>query len=459
MKVIVCGAGRVGYGIAQELARERNAVTVIDTSPALIDRVTTDLDVRGVVGHGAHPDVLERAGARDAEMIIAVTFSDEVNMIACQVAHSLFDVHTKIARVRAQNYLDAAWSDLFGRTSLPIDVKISPELEVANAILRRLETPGAFDSIDFDEGRIRVLGLTLLKKSSVLSTPLSQIRELFQHLTFSVVGIRRDGDVFAASDADQLYAGNSAYVVVAPEHQERVMGLFRGEEETGRNRRVLIVGAGNIGVYVARQLERRPGLRVRLVEADKAKAERAAIALKRTVVLHGDGLDPSLLAEAGADEAEVVVSLSNDDKVNILSAALAKQAGARRAICLINQRAYKALKDALGVDVFVDPRTTTVSTILQHVRKGRITGLQYIDDGAAQIVEGEALSTSPLVGKTIGKAGLPDGVAIGAVLRGDTVIAAHPDLEVKTHDRLVLLATRDQVGEVERMFRVALEYY
>lgn len=457
MKVIVCGAGRVGYGIAEELASEQNAVTVIDVSSELIDQITTNLDVRGVVGHGAHPDVLDQAGASDAEMIIAVTFSDEVNMVACQIAHSLFDVPMRIARVRAQNYLQPAWSDLFNRQNMPIDVVISPEIEVGRAVLRRLETPGAFDSLVFGEGLVRFLGVRVEEECPVVATPLNQIRELFPQLKAAVVGIRRDKRVFAPHPNDQLLAGDDAYLVVQADHESRALDIFG--REVDRARRVVIVGGGNIGVFVAEALESARGLRVRVVEADKAQAELAAAQLKRTVVLHGDGLDPALLREAGAADAEVVVSLTNDDKVNVLAAALAKAEGAKRAVCLVNDRAYHALKEPLGIDVFVDPRATTVSTILQHVRKGRITGLQFLEDGEAEVLEGVALETSPLVGKPLRKANIEDGIYIGAVVRKGVVHIADDEFVVEIGDRLVIFAERDQVAHVERMFRVALEYF
>lgn len=457
MKVIVCGAGRVGYGIAKALSHERNAVTVIDVSPTLIEHVTTNLDVRGVIGHGGHPDVLDRAGARDADMFVAVTFSDEVNMVACQVAHSIFSVPTKIARVRSQSYLAPAWSDLFSSRNLPIDVIISPEVEVGRAILRRLETPGAFYTAPFAEGRVRVLGVRVEKDCPVLSTRLSQIGELFPDLNAAVVGIRREARLFAARPTDQLLVGDEAYIVADAAHVGRALAIF-GREET-RARRVVIIGGGNVGVFVAQALEQASGLRVRIIEADKAQAERAADQLKRTVVLNGDGLDPALLREAGAGDAEMVISLTNDDKVNVLSASLAKSEGARRAICLINDRTYQALKAPLGVDVFVDPRATTVSTILQHVRKGRITGLQSIGDGEAEILEGVALDTSPLVGRPISKSGLDESVALGAIVRGDKVHVACADMAVAAGDRLVMFAERGQVGQVERVFRVALEYF
>ncbi|MCG8443045.1 MAG: Trk system potassium transporter TrkA, partial [Caulobacterales bacterium] len=279
----------------------------------------------------------------------------------------------------------------------------------------------------------------------------------FPHLKATVVGVRREARLFVPRDNDQMIVGDDVYIAVDAAHAERVLDIFGRQED--RARRVVIVGGGNVGVFLAQELEGSRGLRVRVIEAHKAHAERAAEQLKRTVVLHGDGLDPAILREAGAGDAEVVACLTNDDEVNVLAAALAKSEGTRRAVCLVNDRRYQSLKAALGIDVYVDPRATTVSTILQHVRKGRITGLQSIEDGEAEIVEGVTLDTSPLVGKPLKKADLGDGIAIGAVVRGDMVHRGEEDFVVQTGDRLVLFAERAHVGRVEKMFRVALEYF
>jgi trk system potassium uptake protein TrkA len=459
MKAIVIGAGRVGHGIASELALEGESVTVIDRSPELIAQITAELDVRGVVGNGAHPEVLQRANAKEAELLIAVTYSDEVNMVACQVAHSLFDTPTKIARIRAQGYLDPAWSDLFSQKNMPIDVVISPEAEVGRAVLRRLETPGAFDTMSFADGRVRVIGLSLEKTSAALSTPIDQLRGLFPNLAANVLGVRRGERLFAPRPSDQLEAGDDVYIAVASEQVRNMLDLYKRIEE--RPRKVVIIGAGNIAVHIAQELEKSPqaGARVRIVEADKARAERAADALRRTVVLHGDGLDRAVLREAGVDEAELTLCLTNDDKVNVLAGALAKDEGSARVFALVNNRNFLSLKDSFGVDAFIDPRTTTVSSILRHVRKGRITGLQSIGDGEGEILEGVALDTSPLIGKPLRKAIPVDGVSIGAVVRGGQVIIPDPAFEVETGDRLLAFAEREHVGEVERMFRVAFEYF
>ncbi|AZU04032.1 potassium transporter peripheral membrane component [Glycocaulis alkaliphilus] len=457
MKAVVCGAGRVGYGIARELAAEGNSVTVVDWSQTLIDRVTTDLDVRGIVGHGSHPDTLERAGIADADLLVAVTYSDETNMVACQVAHSIFDTPLKIARVRAQSYLAKSWRDLFARGALPIDVTISPELEVSRAILQRLETPGASATAPFANNRLQVLGLRVDEGSPIAGTNREHLRELFPDLGMDVVGVRRDDTVFIPEERDPLSVGDDAYVAVAGPHVPRVLDVFGHQVQ--RARRVVIIGAGNIGVYVARALERMAGVRVRVIEADKAQAEKAADSLSRTVVLHGDGLDRRLLREAGVEDAELAICLTNDDKVNLLSAVMAKREGAQRTLCLVNEPGLKDVRTELGIDIMIDPRGVTVSTILQHIRRGRITGLQTLADGQAEALEGVALATSPLVGKSLRDLDLPEDVSVCALVRGEKVYFRRDNVTIETNDRLVVFALKAAVPKVEQLFRVSLEYF
>ena len=456
MKVIVCGAGRVGYGIASQLSGENNDVTVIDLSAQLIQQISTDLDVRGVVGHGSHPDVLVRAGIENADMIVAATHLDEVNMVACQVAHSLFNVSIKIARVRAQAYLERAWQDLFTDKNLPIDVVISPEIEVARTILQRITTPGAFMTVPFAGGRIKLLGVRLLPDCPVANTALEQLTELFPDLHAMIVGVKREGRLFVPKGTDQVLAGDEVYVVAQEGQVARTLDILGRKEARGR--KVLMIGAGHIGVHVARELEKLPGIRVRAIEQDSEQAERAALALNRTVVLHGDGLARNMLNEAGVEEADIALALTNDDRVNVLAAGLAKEAGVRRALCLVNDRTLDLLKEPLDIDVFIDPRETTISTILQHVRRGRIIAVQSVEDGEAEVIEAVALSTSALVGRPLRDVDIPDGVKVAAVRRGDQLLFPHGDFVIKAGDHVVLFAEREAVPSVEKMFRVSRDY-
>lgn len=457
MRVIVCGAGRVGFGIARRLAREGNDVTVIDQSKELVRKVAEQLDVRGIVGNGAYPDVLAEAGAREADMIIAVTFSDEVNMIAAQIAHTLFNVPSKIARIRAGGYLDPRYSDLFTRNHMPIDVIISPEREVSEAIMQRMSTPGAFETKSFVDGRVWALGVRLRESCPIINTPLRQVAELFPDLKITIVAIQRDGRLWRAHADDQMAPGDEIYFIGDRDDVNRALEIM-GEAER-QARRVVIIGGGNIGLYVARGLEKLGSMKIRLIEHDRKRAEAIAEELQRTVVLQGDGLDRGVLREAGVADAETVVSVTDNDQVNILSSVVAKREGARRAMALINDQDYGPISEAVGIDRFIDPRATTISTILQHIRRGRIKGVYSLSDGKAELIDAVALETSPLVNKPLKEAGLPEGVMIGGVFRDGKVTMPNSETVILPGDRIVLLALKDFVKDVEQMFRVSLEYF
>ena len=457
MRVIVCGAGRVGVGIARRLSRENNEVTVVDQSKDLIRSVAERLDVRGVVGNGAYPETLEAAGAREADMVIAVTFSDEVNMVSCQIAHSLFNVPTKIARVRAQGYLDPRYSDIFSRKHLPIDVVISPEREVSEAIIQRMSTPGAFEIKSFVDGRVWAVGVKLRDDCPIVNTPLRQVAELFPDLKITIVAIKRGDSIWRAHSGDMLEPGDRVFFVADRNDVTRALEIMG--EAARQARRVIIVGGGNVGLFVAKGLEKLGSMKIRLIERDRQRAEFIAEELERTIVLQGDGLDRSILREAGVADAETVVSVTDNDQVNILTSVVAKREGSRRSMALINDQDFGPISEAVGVDRFVDPRAITVSTILQHIRRGRIKGVYSLSDGAAELVDAIALETSPLVNKPLRDASLPEGVMIGAVYRDGSVQMPTGDTVINAGDRVVLMSMRENVKDVEQMFRVSIEYF
>jgi trk system potassium uptake protein TrkA len=458
MKIIVCGAGQVGSSIARQLSMENNDVTVVDQSSELISQITDTLDVQGVVGYASRPDVLESAGAEDADMIIAVTYADEVNMVACQVAHSLFDVPKKIARVRHQSYLMPIWANLFSRDNMPIDVIISPEIEIAHAVTGRLQVPGAFEMIPMCDDRVRLLGVRCNDDCPLVHTPLRQLTQLFPDLNIVIVGLMRENVPIVPTGDDQMLPGDEAYFVVDTEHLPRAMAAF-GHEET-EARRLLIFGAGNIGLFLAQQLEREfPWVRAKLIESDLDRAEAVAGQLEKTVVLHGDVLDPEILEEANAGAAETVVAVTNDDETNILASLLAKRRGAKRAITLINKTSYEPLLAPLGIDVVVSPRNITVSTVLQQVRRGRIHSVHTLREGFGELIEAEALETSALVNTALKDVNLPAGVLLGAIVRDTEIITPRGNTVVQVGDRVVLFAAADQVRNVEKMFSVELEFF
>ena len=458
MKVIICGAGQVGWQIANHLAGERNEVTIVDFNPELVRRATDTLDVRGIAGFASYPDVLEKAGAKDADMIIAATQSDEINMVTCQVAHSVFGVPRKIARLRAQSYLDAIYSDLYRRDHLPIDVVISPEREVAEAALQRLAAPATFDTESFMKGRVQLLGLALDDDCPVLNTPLRQLNELFSTLRAIVVGVRREGRLFAPEPEDQLFLGDQIYVFSHSEDMNRTLDIFG--KTTHKQERIVIIGGGHVGLGVARALETRTEkLRVKVIEKNRAIAENAADHLQRTIVLNGDGLDMDILLEAGIDRADAILAVTDDDKTNLLVAVRAKAAGCQMAIALVNDPSLVSLMGPLNIDAYINPRATTVSSILRHIRHGRVRAIYSIGNTEAEVIEAQVLSTSPLAGQIIRDISFPEGVLVGAVLKGDKVLKPHGDLRMEDGDVILLFALTKDVAEVERLLQVSVDFF
>jgi trk system potassium uptake protein len=460
MKIIICGAGQVGGQIARHLSREDdlNQVTVVDSNAALIRRISDSYDVAGVTGFASHPDVLEQAGARDADMVIAATQSDEVNMVVCQVSHSIFSVPRKIARLRSPSYLNAIYSDLYRSEHLPIDVVISPEYAVADAVMQRLTAPAAFDIEGFLEGKAQLVGISLDARCAVLNTPLRQLSELFSTLRAVVVGIRRAEHLYVPDPADQLYAGDQAYIITATEDLQRVMEVFG--KTSLEIKRALVIGAGNIGLNVAQKLEGgRTRTRVKVIEASRARAELAADRLDRTVVLHGDGLSLELLDEANVRNMDAVLALTDDDKTNILACVRAKNEGAKLVVALVNDASLIGLIAPMGIDAYVNPRATTVSSILRYVRHGRVRAVYSIGDAEAEVIEAQILGTSAIAGKTVRNSDLPEGCLIGIMEKKGKPVVPRGDTRLEEGDVLTIFCMRERVAEVERLFQVGLDFF
>ena len=458
MKVIICGAGQVGWQIARHLASENNDVTVVDNNAELVRRATETLDVQGVAGFASYPDVLERAGARDADMVIAATHSDEVNMVTCQVAHSVFEVPRKIARLRAQSYLDAIYSDLYRRDHLPIDVVISPEREVAQAALLRLSSPTAFDTEFFLDNKAQLLGLTIGDDCPVINTPLRQLTDLFSTLRALVVGIRREGVLFKPEAGDQIFAGDECYIFADVADVSRTLEIFG--KKARKQERVVLIGGGNVGLAVAKALEeQRHRIRAKVIEKNRACAERAADALEKTIVLHGDGLDRNLLREANIDSADAVLAVTDDDKTNIFAAVRAKNNGCLMSICLINDPTLVPLLAPLKIDAYINPRATTVSSILRHVRQGRVRHVYSVGDAEAEVIEAQVLSTSQLAGRKISEIDLPEGVMVAGLLKGGKLIKPVGATRIDEGDVVALFAMSADVAEVERLLQVSIDFF
>ena len=458
MKIIICGAGQVGWQLARHLSTENNSVTVVDNNGTLVRRITDQLDVAGVTGFASHPEVLERAGARDADMIIAATFSDEVNMVTCQVAHSVFDIPRKIARLRSQAYLNSEYSDLYRLEHLPIDVIISPEREVAEAALRRLASPAAFDTESFVDGEVQLIGLTLEEECAVINTPLRQLSELFSTLKAVVVGVRRNGKLSVPHPHDQLFPGDQVYLVATKDDVPRTYEIF-GKSNPTTNRAV-IVGGGNVGLFVAAKLESSSRkVHTKIIEKDRKQAEIVADALNRTVVLHGDGLDMGLLEEANITKADVLLAVTDDDKTNLLSCARVKALGCPLTIALINDPSLTTLMAPLGIDAFINPRATTVSSILRHIRHGSVRKVYSVGDAEAEVIEAQVLGTSPLAGNLIREILWPEGAMVGAILKRGKIVTPVGDTRIEEGDVLAVFALSADVPVIEKLFQVNIEFF
>ena len=458
MKVIICGAGQVGWQIARHLAGEKNDVTIVDSDQNLVSRATDTLDVKGVSGFASYPNVLNNAGAEDADMIIAATHSDEVNMVTCQVAHSIFDIPRKIARLRSQSYLDAIYADLYRRDHLPIDVVISPELEVAEAALKRLSSPNAFESETFLNNQAQLLGLHIEENCPVINTPLRQLTDLFSSLRVIVVGVRRQGILFAPSAGDQLFCSDEVYLMCHSNDANRTLDVF-GKSQ-GEQNRIVLIGGGNVGLRIAKKLEDSENrVRLKIIEKNRSKAETAASSLERTIVLHGDGLDSGLLDEANITKTDTILAVTDDDKTNMLVAVRAKSRGCKKAITLINDPTMSALMEPLGIDAYINPRSTTVSSILRHIRHGKVKNVYSIGDAEAEIIEAQVMSTSPIAGSRIGDLDFPEGVIVGGILKNGDMVKPNSNSKIEEGDIIALFALSKDIPEVERLLQVTIDYF
>ncbi|WP_435641796.1 Trk system potassium transporter TrkA [Micavibrio aeruginosavorus] len=458
MRVIICGAGQVGYNIAAYLSREDNDVTVIDIQPDLVAKVNETLDANGIVGHASNPDILAAAGAADVDLMIAVTQSDEVNMVACQVAHSLFNVPKKIARIRDRAYMKPEWSNLFTRAHMPIDVIISPEMEVAHAICERLRVPGTTNVMRLADGRVHLVGVMCGDNCPVINTPLKQLTNLFPSLSLKVVAIIRGQQAIIPNENEQMYAGDEVYFFTDTDHLQRAMAAFGHQEKEARH--VTVLGGGNIGMYLTRILqEQSPQTRIRVIENNLARAMTLSEQLRGVSIMHGDGLEPKTLEDADMANTETMVAVTDDDETNILAALLAKQAGCERVISLVNKVSYTPLIKFLDIDAMVTPRAITVASIMQHVRRGRIKALHSLRDGFAEVIEAEVSDTSSIVNTEVGRIKLPRDVLIGAIVRGDDVLMPQPDLKIRSGDHVIVLATQAQARKVEKLFLVHVDLF
>ena len=457
MNIIICGAGQVGYSIANQLSQQGHSITVIDKTSADIQKINDNLDAKGIVGIATYPSVLELAEAKNADMIIAVTRNDETNMIVCQIAHSLFNVSRKIARIRSKEFLNPTYSNLFSKNHLPIDTIISPEFEVAKSLVRKIEAPGAIESFPFANDTIRLIEINIDNKCPLVNTPLQKLTESFSDLNANVVGVQREDKFIILKKKDILIENDKAFILTDSSQVERTMDVFGKNEKISD--KILIIGAGNIGLDLAKSLEDLPSNpRIKIIEKNDERAQYVANELNEAMVIKGDGLDENILKEVNIEEIDTVLCITDDDEVNLMSALLCKKKGIKRVIAIANSHNYSLLQSSLKIDDIVDPRMTTVSTILKHVHKGKIDSVFTLDDGEYEIIEAKILENSELVNKSIEKSSLPEGIKIGLIARDKNIIVPNKKFEFKLNDRVILLSSRSQLKKVEQLFRIS-EYY
>ena len=455
MNIIICGAGRVGSTIAKMLIEQNHSITMIDQSSDDIQKINETLDVKAIVGKATSPAILEKANTQDADMIIAVTRNDEINMLICQIAFSLFQVPKKIARIRFQEYLDPKHSGLFSKENLPIDYIISPEIEIAKSIQRKLEAPGALDNVPFAENKIRLLEILIEKNCPLVKTKLNEITKKYPNLNANILGVIRDRKFIFLKKNDMMQVNDQAYVIINSSQLGETLNAFGHNEKISK--KILIIGGGNIGFNLAKNLEISvEDIRIKIIEKDKERAELIANELNNSIVINGNGLDEDILEEANLSEVETVIALTNDDEDNLMASVMVEKFSQnKRTMALINKPNYSLLQSSLKIDDLIDPRMDTVSTILKHVHKGTIETAYTILNGEYEVIEADIIETSELINKELKNANLPDEIRIGAILRDDKVLIPRSNSKFEKGDKVVFLTNSDQISLVENMFRIS----
>ena len=457
MKILILGAGQVGSSAADHLSREEaNEVTVVDTRPDVLRELQDRLDIRTVVGHAAHPEVLERAGADDADIVVALTDTDETNMIACQVAYTLFKTSTKIARIRSAEYMRA--TKLFAQDAIPIDVRISPEQLVCEYIEQLILYPGTSQVLDFADGRVRLVGARADRDGLLVGQRIATLKEHIPNTEARIAAIYRDGKAILPEGDTVIQEGDEVFFIADRKDIRVFMSEMRRLEDPVR--RVVIAGGGNIGVRLAQALERTN--QVKIIERDPKRARHISEQLNKAIVLVGDAADEDLLLEENIDNVDVFCGLTNSEEANILSSMLAKRLGAHKVMALINRTSYVDLVEAGSIDIAISPQQITIGSLLAHVRRGDVVKVHSLRRGAAEAIEAIAhgeKEDSKVVDRSIEDIELPKGAAIVALVRKDKVIIAHHDTVIRSGDHVILFLTdRRKVDDLEKLFQVGVPF-
>jgi trk system potassium uptake protein TrkA len=453
MKTIICGAGVVGQSIAEKLSKEGFNVTVIDDSADHLKKISENLDVKIVLGVPSLPSILSLAGAKDCEMLIAVTKSDETNMITCQIAHSLFKIKTKIARIRQRDYLKAEWKNLYNKENLPIDAIISPENEVAKAIYRRLQAPGAIDMFELADNKLRLVGLRCEEKCPILEISIRDLSIKFKDILCNILFVYRGDDKFVVNSKTTLLKNDIVYFVVDNNNFLDAMKAFGHDEIEAQ--KIVIIGGGNIGYSLAKTIEdEEKNINTNLIEFDKKRSEFLATNLKSVSVINGDGLENQILDEVDISEAGNFIAVTDDDEVNILSSLVAKSAGAQKCMTLINNSSYSSLLNNIGIDITIDPKLITISKILEKVRRGRIRSDYTMGDGYGEVIEAEILANSAFSKMKFIDMNLPKNIRIGAILRDKKIIIPNSETIFQEGDDVVFFAETSSVKILEKFLSI-----
>jgi len=454
LKIIIVGAGEVGFHIASHLTLENKDVVVVDSDPVALRRVSDHLDVQTVLGSGSNPVTLEDAGLKEAEIILAVTNSDEINLVACLVADILSSSTKKLARLRNADF--DAFHDNFRELAPHIDTVINPEIEVVKTIDRLMSVPGAVDVGEFAGGRVKFVGVSLDETARLAGTRLSELSGKIGKPVPLIAAIVRDEALIIPRGEDRLLAGDAVYFISEEKNLLDNLAVFDKQMEPVR--RVMIVGGGSIGLRLASLLEER-SVYTKIVESDPERCEVLAEQLNKAVVIHGDGSDQELLGEENIQDMDMAVMLTNDEQTNILASLLAKRMGAKKAITKISRFSYFQLMATIGIEKVVSPRLSAINSILQHIRRGKVLSAISIKGEKAEVIEAEAMETSDIVGKPLKNISLPKGVLVTCIIRGDLVIVPSGDSSIDPGDRIIILARNNAIPKLEKILAVKLEYF
>ncbi|MFL2679143.1 MAG: Trk system potassium transporter TrkA [Alphaproteobacteria bacterium] len=460
MKIIVCGAGDVGANIARQLVYEDNDVTIIDDSESLLRSLNKTLDLKSVCGKITLPDVLEKAGGNEADMIVAVSDKDESNILCCQLANYIFNIPTKVARIKESGFLNNKYYDnLFAKNKIDLDAIISPELEVAKAIIRQLNTPGAFDSFYLGEKVARIIGISIDESCPIINTPLRMLPGIFSGLEVKILSIYRDNEIIIPSGKIEIYPGDDIYLCIKNKDLLRVLRVFGIKAH--ENRKVVLVGAGNIGLNIIKLIEKDyPEISCKIIDNDLERTKLISSELSnQNTILYGDALNTNLLKEAGVYSAEAIIAVSNDDETNIFSSMLAKDLGCKRSIAIVSNENYRRLSKQLNLDVLINPGNITTSAILQYVRRGKVKEVHDFGNERGEIMEIEILPTTKFTDKKISDLTIPKGVVIGGIVRNNELILPNEETVLQVKDKLIIFSEPSSIKDIERYSEVNIEFF